>query len=164
MRVNGRWVILDISPSAMLVDVLREHLGLRGTKVACGEGECGACTVLLDGKAVVACLTPALKANGREVTTIEGLGNVRCPHPLQMAFAESGAVQCGFCTPGMIMSVAALLGQNPQPTREEIREALAGNLCRCTGYQKVIEAVEMAAQQLGSLRNAGPDQVIDQEA
>jgi len=161
MQVNGRWVVLDVAPSAMLVEVLRENLGLRGTKVACKEGECGACTVLLDGKAVVACLTPALKANGRAVTTIEGLGDTHHPHPLQKAFAESGAVQCGFCTPGMIMSAAALLGEKARPTREEIRRALVGNLCRCTGYQKIIEAVETAAREVGSIRVTKPDQGAD---
>jgi carbon-monoxide dehydrogenase small subunit len=142
MDVNGRRVVLEIEPSAMLVDVLRHQLGLTGTKVGCREGECGACTVLVDGTAVNSCLIPALKAHGRRVETIEGLASDGEPHPLQEAFVERGAVQCGYCTPGMIMAAEALLDKNPHPNKEEIKRGLSGNLCRCTGYSKIIEAVQ----------------------
>ena len=148
MTVNGEHVTLDVDPAAMLTEVLREQLGLMGTKIGCGEGECGACTVLLDGRAVTSCLVPALKAHGHEVITIEGLGTPQALHPLPKAFAVLGAIQCGFCTPGMIMSAAGLLRQNPRPSREAIKMALAGNLCRCTGYKKIIEAIEAAADEL----------------
>jgi carbon-monoxide dehydrogenase small subunit len=134
-------VTLQVKPSAMLVEVLRDQLELTGTKVACGEGECGACTVLLDGKPVNSCLVPALKAQGREVLTVEGLAPLGELHPLQKAFVEHGAVQCGYCTPGMLMSAKALLDHNPDPTEEEVRLAISGNLCRCTGYAKIVEAI-----------------------
>jgi carbon-monoxide dehydrogenase small subunit len=141
MKLNGEEVTLQVRPSAMLVEVLRDQLELTGTKVACGEGECGACTVLLDGKPVNSCLVPALKAQGREVMTVEGLASVGELHPLQKAFVEHGAVQCGYCTPGMLMSAKALLDHNPNPTEDEIRLAISGNLCRCTGYAKIVEAI-----------------------
>ncbi len=143
--VNGKRVVLEVEASAMLVDVLRDQLGLTGTKVGCREGECGACTVLVDGMAVNSCLVPALKVRGRRVETIEGLASQGQLHPLQEAFVERGAVQCGYCTPGMIMAAKALLDKNPHPSREEIKSGLSGNLCRCTGYSKIIEAVEQVA-------------------
>jgi aerobic-type carbon monoxide dehydrogenase small subunit (CoxS/CutS family) len=141
MKLNGEEVTVQVKPSAMLVEVLRDELELTGTKVACGEGECGACTVLLDGVPVNSCLVPALKAQGREVMTVEGLAPLGELHPLQEAFVEHGAVQCGYCTPGMLMSAKVLLDHNPNPTEEEIRLAISGNLCRCTGYTKIVEAI-----------------------
>jgi carbon-monoxide dehydrogenase small subunit len=147
MTVNGRSVTVEINADELLVDVLRDRLGLIGTKVGCNEGECGACTVIMDGNPVLSCLIPALRAQGRQITTIEGLSDGETLHPLQQAFVEHGAVQCGYCIPGFIMSAKALLDVNPHPTREEIKEAIAGNLCRCTGYVKIIEAIEAAADQ-----------------
>jgi len=141
MKLNGEEVMVQVKPSAMLVEVLRDQLELTGTKVACGEGECGACTVLLDGVPVNSCLVPALKAQGREVMTVEGLAPLGELHPLQKAFVEHGAVQCGYCTPGMLMSAKALLDHNPNPTEDEVRLAISGNLCRCTGYAKIVEAI-----------------------
>jgi carbon-monoxide dehydrogenase small subunit len=141
MTLNGEEVKVQVKPSALLVEVLRDQLDLTGTKVACGEGECGACTVLLDGKPVNSCLMPALKAQGREVLTVEGLAPLGELHPLQKAFVEHGAVQCGYCTPGMLMSAKALLDHNPSPTEDEVRLAISGNLCRCTGYAKIVEAI-----------------------
>lgn len=145
MNVNGKDVTLEIEPDELLVEVLRDRLGLTGTKVGCEEGECGACTVLLDGKAVVSCLLPAMKAQGRKVETVEGLAAEGKLHPLQRAFIDCGAVQCGYCTPGMLMSAKALLDENPSPSEEEIREAISGNLCRCTGYRKIVEAIKAAS-------------------
>jgi len=145
MNVNGKDVTLEIEPDELLVEVLRDRLGLTGTKVGCEEGECGACTVLLDGKAVVSCLLPAMKAQGRKVETVEGLAAEGKLHPLQQAFIDCGAVQCGYCTPGMLMSAKALLDENPSPCEEEIREAISGNLCRCTGYRKIVEAIKAAS-------------------
>jgi aerobic-type carbon monoxide dehydrogenase small subunit (CoxS/CutS family) len=147
MRVNGEEVTTQIKPDALLLDVLRDELGLMGTKEACGEGECGACTVLLDGEPVTSCLVPALKAQGREVMTVEGLASGGELHPLQKAFVEHGAVQCGYCTPGMLMSAKALLDRTPHPTEEEIKEAISGNLCRCTGYVKIVEAIKAASEE-----------------
>ena len=141
MTLNGEEVTVQVKPSAMLVEVLRDQLELTGTKVACGEGECGACTVLLDGVPVNSCLVPALKAQGREVMTVEGLASLGELHPLQKAFVEHGAVQCGYCTPGMLISAKALLDHNPNPTADEVRIAISGNLCRCTGYAKIVEAI-----------------------
>jgi len=146
MNLNGKDVTVEIEPSALLVDVLRDQLGLTGTKVGCSNGECGACTVLLDGEPVVSCLLPAMKANGRSVVTVEGLGMERELHALQQAFIEEGAVQCGYCTPGMLMSAKALLDKNPNPSEEEIKRAISGNLCRCTGYVKIIKAIKAAAR------------------
>lgn len=146
MTVNGKKLTIGIHPAAMLVDVLRENLKLPGTKVGCREGECGACTVLMDGKAVNSCMVPAIKAQGRNISTIEGIGTVDNPHKLQKTFAEEGAVQCGYCTPGFIMSAYALLMENPTPTEEQIREAIAGNLCRCTGYTRIVSAVKKASK------------------
>ena len=145
MRLNGEEVSIQIRADALLLDVLRDQLGLMGTKEACGQGECGACTVLLDGQPVTSCLVPALKAQGREVLTVEGLASGGELHPLQKAFIEHGAVQCGYCTPGMLMSAKALLDRNPHPTEEEVKEAISGNICRCTGYVKIVEAIKAAA-------------------
>jgi carbon-monoxide dehydrogenase small subunit len=147
MNVNDREVTVDIQADELLVDVLRDRLGLIGTKVGCNEGECGACTVIMDGEAVLACLIPALRAQGRHLTTIEGLSEGETLHPLQQAFVDHGAVQCGYCIPGFIMSAKALLDRTQHPTRDEIKEAIAGNLCRCTGYVKIIEAIEDVANQ-----------------
>ena len=144
MTLNGESVTVEVEPFEILVDVLRDKLGLTGTKIGCNEGECGACTVIMDGQAVLSCLLPAMKAHGREVVTIEGLSRDGELHPLQRAFIEKGSVQCGYCTPGMIMSAKALLDENPQPNPDEIEEAIAGNLCRCTGYFQIIEAIEAA--------------------
>jgi carbon-monoxide dehydrogenase small subunit len=144
--VNGEPISIDVSPDARLIDVLRERLGLLGTKEGCSNGECGACTVLLDGRAIVSCLTPALEAEGREVLTIEGLvGPGGALSDVQQAFVERGGVQCGFCTPGMILSAHALLERNASPSDGEVRDALTGNLCRCTGYTQIIESVQLAA-------------------
>src|SRR3990172_9403933 len=145
LTVNNRAARLQIHAAAMLVDVLRENLGLTGTKIGCREGECGACTVLVDGSAVNSCLLPALKVQNSHITTVEGLGTVANPHPLQAALAEHGAIQCGYCTPGIVMSAAALLAHTPHPTDEDIKLALAGNLCRCTGYSKIIQTIRLVA-------------------
>lgn len=147
-RVNARDVELDVDPMATLLDVLREQLGLTGTKKGCDVGDCGACTVLMDGKAILSCLTPVLQAAGKEIATVEGLADEGKLHPLQEAFIECGAVQCGFCTPGMLLSAKALLDQNPGTTREAIRVAISGNLCRCTGYRKIIDAIMLASKRI----------------
>ena len=147
MVVNGKSVEVQIAPDELLVDVLRDRLGLTGTKVGCNEGECGACTVIMEGQAVLSCLIPAMRAQGKQITTIEGLSDGDSLHPLQQAFVEHGAVQCGYCIPGFIMSAKALLDRNAHPTRNEIKEAVAGNLCRCTGYVKILEAIESVAKQ-----------------
>ncbi|MDO5111752.1 MAG: (2Fe-2S)-binding protein [Clostridia bacterium] len=145
LYVNEQYREAEIEESLRLVDLLRDELHLTGTKLGCGEGECGACTVLLDGKAVSSCLILACHADGGHVMTVEGLEKDGKLHPLQEAFLEFGAFQCGFCTPGMLMSAYALLLHNPDPSDEEIKLALSGNLCRCTGYQKIIDAVRKAA-------------------
>jgi len=144
--INGTPLKRRVEPWITLLIFLRRDLGLTGTKEGCGIGECGACTVLLDGRPVNSCLTLVPKIDGREVLTIEGLEKAGELHPLQKSFLEHGAVQCGFCTPGMILTAKALLDQNPHPTREEIREAIVGNLCRCTGYQQIIEAIEAVSK------------------
>ncbi len=147
--LNGKPVSCDLPSNRRVVDVLREDLGLMGTKEACGTGECGACTILVDGIPRLSCLMLAAQLEGRDVTTIEGLSKSgETLHPIQEAFVEVGAVQCGFCTPGMVLTSTHLLSENPRPTREEIREALSGNICRCTGYQKIVDAVELAAEKL----------------
>jgi len=140
--LNGNSIQVEVAPHWTLLRLLREKLGLTGTKEGCGNGECGACTVLLDGMPVNACLVLAPKVEGREIQTIEGLGSRESLHPLQQSFIDHGAVQCGFCTPGILMSSKALLEMNPNPTKEEIRTAISGHLCRCTGYQQIIEAIE----------------------
>lgn len=147
-RLNGREVALDVHPGRRLLDLLREDLGLTGTKEGCGEGECGACTVLVDGKPRLSCLTAAIQVEGKDVLTVEGLAREGKLHPLQEALVQTAGVQCGFCTPGLLLAAYALLQENPNPTRDEIREYLSGNLCRCTGYAQVVEAVEMAVRRL----------------
>jgi len=147
--LNGRLTEVLVEPDEPLLEVLRERLNITGVKKGCGEGECGSCTVLLNGRPVVSCLLPALKAQGQKVITIEGLAGGEELHPIQEAFLEAGAVQCGFCTPGMILSAKALLDLRPDPTDQEITEALSGNICRCTGYVQIKEAVKLAAQKLG---------------
>jgi carbon-monoxide dehydrogenase small subunit len=146
LSVNGDPYRVSVRPNRTLLDVLREDLGLTGTKRGCDQGECGACTVHLDGRAVNACLVLAIDADGSEVTTIEGLARQGELHPLQRAFVEQGAVQCGYCTPGMILQAAALLRRNPSPTPAQIRLGMAGNLCRCTGYAKIVKAIGAAAE------------------
>ena len=148
IMVNGEWKTASVEPQTTLLELLRETWGLTGAKRGCDEGDCGACTVLLDGQPVNACLVLAVRVNGRKVTTIEGLGDEEHPHPLQTAFVQHGALQCGYCGPGMLLSAKALLDENPSPTEAEIRQALSGNLCRCTGYSKIIEAVRSAGQEL----------------
>ena len=144
-RLNGEPVETAFAPHKTLLEVLREDLRLTGTKHGCELGECGTCAVLMDGKPVLSCLVLGLECEGRRVETIEGMADSRGLHPLQKAFADMGAAQCGYCTPGFLLTAKALLEENPKPTREQIREALAGNLCRCTGYIKIFEAVELAA-------------------
>ena len=140
--INDEPVELDIESHKTLLEVLREDLGLTGTKEGCGLGACGACTVLIEDLPALACLTLALEVKNKRVTTIEGLMTGDEPDPIQSSFVEHGAIQCGFCTPGVIMSVKALLGRNPRPVRKDIKEAVSGNLCRCTGYKKIVDAVE----------------------
>ena len=145
--INGKSRQLEISAGEVLLDVLR-RAGYSGVKEGCREGECGACVVLLDGKPVNSCLILAAKTDGREITTIEGVGTIQNPHPLQRIFVEEGAVQCGYCTPGIILSTKALLDTNPSPSEEDIRRHLDGHLCRCTGYVKIIKAIKRAAREL----------------
>jgi aerobic carbon-monoxide dehydrogenase small subunit len=142
--LNGKKTAIDAPPDRRVVDILREDLQLTGTKEGCGSGECGCCAILVNGESRLSCLMLAAQLSDQDLTTIEGLAPGGRLHPLQIAFVESGAVQCGFCTSGMILSTVDLLSRNPQPTREEIREGLSGNLCRCTGYQKIVDAVESA--------------------
>lgn len=146
MVVNGNPVSLEVKPYARLLDVLREDLGLTGTKEGCGVGECGACTVIVDGETVNTCLTLAASMDGKHITTIEGLMEDDKLHPIQEAFIKHNALQCGFCTPGLIMSAKALLDSNPNPTIEDIKVAISGNLCRCTGYQQVVDAIKEVAE------------------
>jgi len=148
-RVNGEQTTMHVEPTKTLLDVLREDLFLTGTKRGCDSGECGACTVLLNGQAVHSCLILAAELDEKDVLTIEGLSKDRKElHPLQKAFIEKGAVQCGFCTPGLIMTAKALLDENPNPTEEEVRYGVSGNLCRCTGYSKIVEAILTAAEEI----------------
>ena len=150
--INGAPRTFECEPGTTLFEALRA-LGIKSVKQGCdNEGTCGACTILIDGKAVLSCITPAPRAQGRNVTTIEALGDVANPHPLQTAFVDAGAVQCGFCTPGMILAAKALLDEYPNPSREEIAEGLSGNLCRCTGYVKILDAVQSAAETMGRTR------------
>lgn len=144
--INGRERNLAVEATELLVDTLRLRLGLTGTKKACGTGDCGACTVIVDGEAVRSCILLTASMHGKSITTIEGLGDVSHLHPIQQAFIDAGAVQCGYCTPGMILTAKALLDRQPHPTPEQIREAISGNLCRCTGYVKIEAAIRMAAE------------------
>jgi carbon-monoxide dehydrogenase small subunit len=146
MNVNGKPVEVPVDPTWTLLRVLREELRLTGTKKGCEQGDCGACTVIMDGNAVNSCLVLALQAQGREIDTIEGLGTAADLHPLQESFVKYGAVQCGFCTPGMLMSATALLRKYPHPTEAQIREGLSGNLCRCTGYKKIVKAIQIVSE------------------
>ena len=146
VTVNGEKMSVEVNPDLRLVDFLRDELQLTGTKIGCGKGECGACTVIMNGKAVTSCLVPVMRAEGAVIQTIEGVAHKGKLHPLQEEFINKGAIQCGFCTPGMVMAAKALLDKNPDPTEEEIKEAMKGNLCRCTGYVKILEAVKRAAQ------------------
>lgn len=148
IEVNGISHRLRVKTTDLLIDVLREGLGLKGVKRGCNQGQCGACTVLLDGHPVLSCILLAVQADGKKVTTIEAVASGERLHPLQEAFVAEGATQCGFCTPGMILSSKALLDANPNPADEEIRQALSGNLCRCTGYAKIIRAVKKAAKEM----------------
>jgi len=145
LKINGEIHALSVKPNETLLDVLRDKIGLTGTKKGCDTGQCGACTVLLDGKPVPSCLMLAVDVKNSEILTIEGLAENGSLHSLQEAFVSEGAVQCGYCTPGMILSAKALLDQNPHPSEQEIKEAISGNLCRCTGYVKIIQAVSAAA-------------------
>ncbi|MBM6666001.1 (2Fe-2S)-binding protein [Flavonifractor plautii] len=146
--INGEAITAEVDPSISLAQFLRDNLYLTGTKIGCGKGECGACTIIMDGKSVTPCIIPVLRAEGAVIQTIEGVAKNGKLHPLQEEFINQGAVQCGFCTPGMIMSAKALLDENPEPKKEEIREALGGNICRCTGYVNIERAVEAAAQRI----------------
>ncbi len=160
--VNERDVSVDATPMARLLDVLREDARLTGTKEGCGEGECGACTVLVDGVAVNSCLVPVIQVDGCRITTVEGLETDGRLHPVQEAFVRFGGAQCGICTPGFLVTAKALLDKNPHPSRAEVREALAGNLCRCTGYQKIVDAVtEALATPTDAATDAATDAVTD---
>jgi len=149
LDVNGRERQVAAAPHQTLLEVLRDELGLIGAKKGCGTGDCGACTVLVDDQAMCSCLLLAVEAEGRQITTIEGLASGDDLHPVQRAFVECGALQCGFCTPGMVLSTVALLRRSPNPSQAEIRDALAGNLCRCTGYDKIVKAVLQVAKEGG---------------
>jgi carbon-monoxide dehydrogenase small subunit len=148
VKVNGVDYKREVEPRLLLSDFLRHDLGLSGTHVGCEHGLCGACTILFDGESMRSCLIFAVQADGHEVTTVEGLGTPEAMHPLQEAFSEKHALQCGFCTPGFLMTLIPFLENHPDPTREEIREAIDGNLCRCTGYQNMLEAVDLAAEKM----------------
>jgi len=145
INLNGKWRKAEASARETLLELLRNKMGATEVKDGCGKGDCGTCAVILDGKAVNSCLTLALQANGKEITTLKGIGTEEKPHPLQKSFVEHGAIQCGFCTAGMIVSAKALLDQSQRPNREEIREAISGNLCRCTGYKKIVDAIQETA-------------------
>jgi carbon-monoxide dehydrogenase small subunit len=146
LTLNGKPCALEVESGRPLLRVLRQELGLKGAKEGCGMGECGACTVILNGEAVLSCLIPIARVQGCSILTIEGLETEEGLHPLQKAFVDHGAVQCGFCTPGMILSAKAALDKDPSPSEQEIREAISGNLCRCTGYGKIVEAIQSVAQ------------------
>ncbi len=145
ISVNGERQKVDVTARETLLETLRNNLKAIEVKNGCDQGDCGVCTVIMDGKAVNSCLTLAVQADGKEIITIKGIGTEEKPHPLQKSFVESGAIQCGFCTPGMVLSAKTLLDKNPKPEREEIKEAISGNLCRCTGYVKIIDAIEEIA-------------------
>jgi carbon-monoxide dehydrogenase small subunit len=150
LSVNGETHEVAVEAQVTILEVLRGQLGLTGAKEACGTGECGSCTILMDGKPILSCLTLALDCPSHEITTIEGLSTVDGLSPLQQSFQDCGAIQCGFCTPGMVLTAGSLLEENPQPSEEEIKKALEGNLCRCTGYNKIVEAVKLAAERAAS--------------
>ncbi len=145
IKLNGEWQKAEVTAKETLLEVLRNKLGATEVKNGCGKGDCGSCAVIFNGKAVNSCLTLALQANGKEVTTLKGIGTEDRPHPLQKSFVQHGAIQCGFCTAGMIVSAKALLDRNSKPSRDVIREAISGNLCRCTGYKKIINAIQGGA-------------------
>jgi carbon-monoxide dehydrogenase small subunit len=149
ISVNGQWMKTEVTALDTLLEVLRNSFGTLDVKNGCGQGDCGVCTVLLDGVAVNSCLTLAAQADGREVTTLKGLGTPDDPHPLQESFVRHGAIQCGFCTSGMVLVAKAFLDENPTPSRADIREAISGNLCRCTGYKKIVDAIEDVAGEPG---------------
>jgi carbon-monoxide dehydrogenase small subunit len=155
LDINGSAHDVVISPQDLLIDVLRQKLDLTGTKKGCGQGDCGTCTVLIDGRRALACLTLAIACEGRRILTIEGMEKNGALHPIQQAFIDKGAVQCGYCTPGMVMSAKALLDENPAPTEHEIKLGISGNLCRCTGYVKIVEAVRDAAGRLQAGADSG---------
>jgi len=159
LKVNGISYELMVKTNQTLAEVLRDNLGLIGTKIGCSEGECGACTVIVNGRTITSCLMLAVQADRSEITTIEGLSSKDSLSPVQQAFVETGAIQCGFCTPGMVMSTVALLKEHPNPTDELIKEGLAGNLCRCTGYQQIFEAVKLAVKKLKIKENQKNDEV-----
>lgn len=148
VTINNKAYELEVEEDLRLIDLLRDKLALTGTKEGCGEGECGACTVIMDGKTVNSCLVMAFQVDGRKITTIEGVAAKDGVHPIQQAFLDVGAVQCGFCTPGMVLSAKVLLDVEKEPSREEIREGISGNLCRCTGYNKIVDAIELASKYL----------------
>ena len=157
LTVNGDTYEVAVSPWETLLDILRDDLGLMGTKRGCGIGTCGVCTVVIDGKAVLSCLTLAIECEGRAIETIEGIGKEGELHPVQRSFIENGAIQCGYCTPGIIMTAKALLDEIPHPSDDEIREALAGTFCRCTGHVKILEAVRKAAEMEGEEESHAPE-------
>ena len=146
LSINGDPHELAVETQTTLLETLRDHLSMTGTKEACGTGECGSCTVIMDGKPVNSCLVLAVQANGSSILTVEGLEGVEGLHPIQEAFVEHGAIQCGFCSPGMLLSAKILLDKNPKPTEREVRSAISGNLCRCTGYQKIVEAIQSVGE------------------
>lgn len=155
LHINGIAQDVMVSPEDLLIDVLREKLDMTGTKKGCGQGDCGTCTVLIDGRRALACLTLAIACQGRKILTIEGLEVHGELHPIQQAFIDKGAIQCGYCTPGMVMSAKALLDENPAPTEHEIKQGISGNLCRCTGYVKIVDAVHDAARVMAARADAG---------
>ncbi len=146
LKVNGDVYELSVDPNELLIDVIRNRLDLTGTKEGCGAGDCGACTVIIDGKSVNSCLMLAIEADGRDILTIEGIAKDGKLDPIQKAFIDEGAIQCGFCTPGMVLSAKALLDENPHPSDEEIKKSISGNICRCTGYQKIVRAIQEASR------------------
>ena len=152
LSINDESHVLAVEPQQTLLEVLRDSLNLTGTKEGCGTGECGSCTVLLDGKPVLSCLILAVECVNREITTIEGMGSIESMTPIQEALIEKGGVQCGFCTPGMVLAATAMLNQNPKPSEAEIKRSLEGHLCRCTGYNKIIEAVEAAMEKISDVQ------------
>jgi len=152
LKVNGELFKLKVETHRTLLEILRETLGLTGTKEMCNKGDCGGCTVIIDGKPVLSCLTLAIEAQGKEIVTIEGLAKGYELHPIQQAFVDHGAIQCGYCSPGFIMSAKALLDTNPNPTEDEIKEGISNNICRCTGYVQIVEAIQAAAEIMGGKR------------